>query len=106
MFTLVKIILILISIPFLLWLLMFVIEFIFDGSRNKRVTFDVVQMELIPYHIKVRSCSNCGLSAHELHWFKFRSSNASWRNLAGIEGFYVRCPICKKNRGEFVTVIN
>jgi|688.fasta_scaffold1368602_2 hypothetical protein len=83
-----------------------IIESLHDGSSNKRVSFDKVRAELIRHDVQGISCSRCLLMSYELHWYKFRSSNASWRNLGGVEGFYVKCPACKKKLRDFITVMN
>ena len=41
------------------------------------------------------SCPKFGLESQNQHWFKFRTDDKSWQNLAGSEGFYSRCPECE-----------
>lgn len=79
-----------------------------DGSENKSVSREFVESELgwAKDSIQHMSCPKCGLESNNLHWFKFRTSNDSWRHLAGRNGFYSKCPDCLFIVNNIVTVMN
>jgi hypothetical protein len=100
------IILIIVILPFILLLMIRLKELLFDGSVNKKVSLDVVKQELSNMKFNSLNCKKCDLKAHDLLWFKFRTSKASWRHLAGREGFYCKCPQCKIVVDDIITVMN
>jgi hypothetical protein len=81
----------------------FIIRTIFisdtDGSINKSVSWEYVRKNtnnLVWAKCLInKQCPKCDLESGKLQWFRFRSSNASWRDLGGREGFYSMCPDCK-----------
>lgn len=99
-------IILIIMSPVILRLILYVKELLFDGSVNKRVSFDMVKQELNNTEFHSLYCQSCGLKSHDLLWFEFRTSNASWRHLAGSEGFYCKCPKCKTVVDDIITVMN
>lgn len=79
-----------------------------DGSVNKSVSWGYVESELgwAKDRIQNMRCPKCGLESNNLDWFKFRTSNDSWRHLAGREGFYSKCPNCLIIVDDIITVMN
>jgi hypothetical protein len=78
-----------------------------DGSINERVSWDYIKSNLFSsVNRRYKNCPKCGLESEKLEWFKFRTSSDSWRHLAGREGFYSKCPDCKINVDDIVTVMN
>jgi hypothetical protein len=74
-----------------------------DGSLNARVPFAYVKKtkqvkwrfeSFAKKPIEDIQCPQCGLQAQDLHWFEYSSSDEWWKNLAGSEGIYLRCPVC------------
>lgn len=86
----------------------FLIRIIFkiDGSLNSSVSMEFVKEKLKRYNIENVQCPECGLQSNNLNWFKFRTSNESWRHLAGREGFYAKCPDCNKVVKNITTAMN
>lgn len=82
------------------------IEFFFDGSYNERISFERAKARLGIIKIQDMECPKCGLQSNQLTWFTFRSSNASWRHLAGVEGVYCECPKCKIKVDDIVICCN
>jgi hypothetical protein len=77
------------------------------GSIHKNVSWEYVKNNVRrPEYWKYKQCPKCDLESDKLHWFKFRSSHASWRNLAGVEGFYSKCPDCKIVVEDIITARN
>ena len=79
-----------------------------DGSIDKKVTYEFVKadMQYFSQEIDSHRCLKCGVEAQGLSWYHFRSSDASWRHLAGCEGFYSKCPKCNATVNSIVTVMN
>jgi hypothetical protein len=78
-----------------------------DGSMKKTVSFEYVKSKLHwRKNIAFKHCPKCGLESTELDWFEFRTSNNSWRHLAGREGFYSMCPNCKIVVEDIITLMN
>ena len=65
-----------------------------DGSLNVSVSLEYVKASLNSYETEKIQCPQCQLQSHNLNWFEFGSSYASWKNLAGRKGFYANCPKC------------
>lgn len=65
-----------------------------DGSLNVSVPLEYVKESLNSYDTEKIQCPQCQLQSHNLNWFEFGSSHASWKNLAGRKGFYANCPTC------------
>lgn len=63
-----------------------------DGSLNVSVSLEYVKGRLNGLDTEQLQCPDC--QSHDLNWFEFGTSNASWRNLAGRQGFYAKCPVC------------
>lgn len=86
----------------------FLIRIIFkiDGSLNKSVSMEYVKENLKRYDIENIQCPKCGLKSNNLKWFKFRTSDDSWRHLAGREGFNAKCPDCNKVVKNITTAMN
>jgi hypothetical protein len=77
------------------------------GSIRKSVSWEYVNNEVgRPEYCKYKQCTNCDLEPGKLNWFKFRTSYAAWRNLAGAEGFYSMCPDCKIVVEDIITAMN
>jgi hypothetical protein len=68
---------------------------VFGGAVNKKISYK--QLKDDPFNNKPahKKCPKCGKEPKHLDWYKFRTSNASWRNLAGAMGFYSKCPDCE-----------
>jgi len=66
-----------------------------DGSFNTSVSFEDVKARL-GVNNKQMQCPQCDLQSDNLNWFEFRTSDASWKHLAGRKGFYAECPVCNK----------
>ena len=77
-----------------------------NGSLNESVTLEYVKGQLVNMAIKQIQCPKCGKEAHNLNWFKFRSSNESWRHLAGREGYYSKCSDCNITVDDIITKMN
>jgi hypothetical protein len=80
-----------------------------DGSMNKSVSWEYIKSNYLSNKddiIKQLPKCNCGMDSDKLQWFKFRSSNDSWRHLAGREGFYSKCPDCKIVVVDITTLMN
>ena len=79
-----------------------------DGSIDKKVTYEFVKadMQYFSQEIDSHRCLKCGVEAQGLSWYHVRSSDASWRHLAGCEGFYSKCPKCNATVNSIVTVMN
>jgi len=73
------------------------------GSMNKSVSWEYVKSNLLWTH---KQCPKCDLESNKLNWFEFRTSDASWRHLAGRKGFYSMCPDCKIVVEDITTVMN
>jgi hypothetical protein len=78
-----------------------------NGSIDKKVTYELVKADLphLSHLIDTHRCSKCGVESQDLFWYHFRSSDASWRHLAGCEGFYSKCPKCA-SVNSIVTAMN
>ena len=72
-----------------------------DGSLNGSVSIEYVKARIgVIDNIK---CPQCALQSDNLNWFEFRTSDASFRHLAGREGFYAKCPVCDIKVENFIT---
>lgn len=73
-----------------------------DGSFDRQVPYDYVKGKIETRFYKVFlsekpekiQCTECGKQTDELNWFMFSSSDESWSDLAGNEGYYANCPAC------------
>ena len=73
-----------------------------DGSFDRQVPYDYVKGKIETRFYKVFlsekrekiQCTECGKQTDELNWFMFCSSDESWSDLAGNEGYYANCPAC------------
>lgn len=65
-----------------------------DGSFDTNVSLEYVKTKINRINIEQLQCPKCSLQSHNLDWFEFRTSNDSWRTLAGSQGFYAKCPVC------------
>lgn len=77
-----------------------------DGSLNESVSLEYVKARLNSINAEELQCPKCDLRSHNLNWFEFRTSDASWRHLAGREGFYAKCPECNIEVRYIVTKKN
>jgi hypothetical protein len=77
-----------------------------DNSFEKRVSYQFMIERLGGFHNKYIKCSQCGKESKNLDWFWSRSSSRSWRNLAGREGFYSKCPDCNIIVDHFTTAMS
>jgi hypothetical protein len=77
-----------------------------DGSLNTNVSVEYVKVRLNGIDTEQLQCPKCDLQSHNLNWFEFRTSDASWRHLAGRQGFYARCPACNIEVENIVTKMN
>lgn len=75
-----------------------------DGSMNTSVSIE---------HVKARigdtdyiKCPQCTLQSDNLNWFEFRTSDASFRHLAGRQGFYAKCPVCDIKLNNIITIMS
>jgi hypothetical protein len=75
-----------------------------DGSLYESVSVEYVKTRL--GNTEQVQCPQCALQSDNLNWFEFRTSDASWRHLAGRQGFYAECPECNIEVGYIVTKIN
>lgn len=64
-----------------------------DGSLNTSVSLEYVK-ERLDIKTEQLQCPKCELQSDNLNWFEFRTSDASFRHLAGRQGFYAKCPVC------------
>jgi hypothetical protein len=76
-----------------------------DGSLNTSVSFEYVKARL-GINTEQLQCPQCDLQSDNLNWFEYRTSDASWRHLAGREGFYAECPMCNIKAQNIVTKKN
>jgi hypothetical protein len=91
---------------YLIKMVVFKKQSVFNGSVNKRVSFEIVKQELSYIVFDDLKCTKCGVKGCDLYWFSFRTSNASWRQLAGCIGFYCKCPKCKIVVDNYITAMN
>jgi len=76
-----------------------------DGSLNTSVSLEYVK-EKLDINTEQLQCPQCALQSDNLNWFEFRTSDASWRHLAGRQGFYAKCPACDIKVDSFITKMN
>jgi hypothetical protein len=76
-----------------------------DGSFNESVSLEYVKARL-GINTEQLQCPQCDLPSGNLNWFEFRTSDASWRHLAGRQGFYAECPACNIEVNYTVTKKN
>jgi hypothetical protein len=76
-----------------------------DGSFNESVSLEYVKARL-DINTEQLHCPQCDLQSGNLNWFEFRTSDASWRHLAGRQGFYSECPVCNVEVNYIVTKKN
>lgn len=72
-----------------------------DGSFNTSVSFQYVKASL-DVNTKQLQCPQCNLQSDNLNWFEFRTSDSSFRHLAGRQGFYAKCPVCDIKVENFI----
>jgi hypothetical protein len=72
-----------------------------DDSLNESVSVEYVKTRL--GNTEQVQCPQCTLQSDNLNWFEFRTSDASWRHLAGRQGFYAECPVCNIEVQNIVT---
>lgn len=77
-----------------------------DGSLNVSVSLEYVKARLNSINVEQLQCPKRDLQSHNLNWFEFRTSDASWRHLAGRQGFYAECPVCNIKVENIVTKKN
>ncbi len=73
-----------------------------DGSLNTSVSLEYVN-EKLDINTEQLQCPKCDLQSDNLNWFEFRTSDASFRHLAGRQGFYAKCPVCDIKVENFIT---
>ena len=73
-----------------------------DGSLNTSVSLEYVK-ERLDINTEQLQCPKCELQSDNLNWFEFRTSDASFRHLAGRQGFYAKCPVCDIKVENFIT---
>jgi hypothetical protein len=73
-----------------------------DGSLNTSVSLEYVK-ERLDINTQQLQCPKCELQSDNLNWFEFRTSDASFRHLAGRQGFYAKCPVCDIKVENFIT---
>ena len=73
-----------------------------DGSLNTSVSLEYVK-ERLNINTEQLQCPKCELQSDNLNWFEFRTSDASFRHLAGRQGFYAKCPVCDIKVENFIT---
>lgn len=76
---------------------------VWDGSFKKRVSWEYAKSRI---SMRIMQCPKCSLKPEKLNWFEFRTSNHSWRHLAGRQGFISECPECAIVVEDFITVMN
>jgi hypothetical protein len=76
-----------------------------DGSLNTSVSLEYVK-ERLDINTEQLQCPKCELQSDNLNWFEFRTSDASFRHLAGRQGFYAKCPVCDIKVENFITKIS
>ena len=64
-----------------------------NGLLSTSVSFEIVKARL-NINFKQLQCPQCDLQSNNLNWFEFRTPDASWRHLAGRQGFCSECPVC------------
>ena len=73
-----------------------------DGSVNTSVSLEYVKAKL-GVNTKQLQCPQCNLQSDNLNWFEFCTHDASWRHLAGRQGFCSECPVCNVEVQNIVT---
>jgi hypothetical protein len=73
-----------------------------DGSLNTNVSLEYLK-ERLDINTEQLQCPKCELQSDNLNWFEFRTSDASFRHLAGRQGFYAKCPVCDIKVENFIT---
>ncbi len=81
----------------------FVIKIVWGGSYEKKISFESIKNDIARGKLQ---CPKCRLNPDKLNWFKFRTSNASWRHLVGRKGFLSKCPDCEIVVQEIIIVMN
>jgi len=81
----------------------FIIKIVWSGSYEKKILSESIKNEIAYRKLE---CPKCGLKPDKLNWFKFRTSNASWRHLVGRQGFFSKCPDCEIVVQEIITAMN
>ena len=76
-----------------------------DGSLNVSVSVEYVKARL-GINPKQLQCPQCNLQSDNLNWFEYRTSDNSWRHLAGRQGFYAKCALCDIEVENIVTKKN
>lgn len=76
-----------------------------NGLLSTSVSFEYVKARL-SINTKQLQCPQCDLQSDNLNWFEFRTPDASWRHLAGRQGFYSECPVCNVEVNYIVTKKN
>ena len=77
------------------------------GSIHKNVSWEYVKRNFFGAEHRIdKQCPKCDLESDKLNWFEFRTSNTSWRHLAGGEGFYSECPGCNIVVVNITTAMN
>ena len=76
-----------------------------DGSFNTSVSLEYIKTRF-DINTEQLQCPKCDLQSDNLNWFEFRTSDASFRHLAGREGFYAKCPACDIKVENFITKMN
>lgn len=61
---------------------------------NKKISYQQFKDDPSNYYPEHKKCPKCGKEPKYLDWYKFSTSDDSWRNLAGAKGFYSICPDC------------
>jgi hypothetical protein len=77
-----------------------------DGSLNASVSLEYVKAKLNSFNTEQVQCPECNLQSDNLNWFEYRTSDNSWRHLAGRQGFYAKCPVCDIEVQNIVTKKN
>jgi hypothetical protein len=74
-----------------------------DGSYTISVSYEYVNK--VGYFGPIQ-CPKCGLHSDSLHWFEYRTDDASFTMLAGRQGFYAICTDCKIKIEGFPTTLS
>ena len=89
-----------------IFITIFIFNRAFSGAVNKKISYQNVINDPFLRKAEHKRCLKCGKEPQNLHWYKFRSSNASWRHLAGVAGYYSECPDCSIRVDNIITVRN
>ena len=65
-----------------------------DGSEIRSMSWDLLPNFSRDFVPSYTDCPDCWQTADKLQWYKFRTCQRSWNNLAGSAGYFSICQKC------------